>query len=184
MGTLKIAYLILGYTENLICTRKEETETHRLAKTHKTFPRADLFHARYFSSSPLQWLNWSFFENFCNLWWLNRHDVPMVQICTLHAIWFNLKGLINVFSVKVIKNNSRYRAEAEMIHSLVNEDCSWVRTCVFIPPGTTVREAKLVSVSKLPLSLCLLRVLEWGKCLLLVSYCGFQNCLIQSQWGF
>lgn len=45
----------------------------------------------------------------------------------------------------------------------MNEDCAQIRTYVFIPTGTTLGEAALVSVPKLPLCLCLLCVLRWGK---------------------
>lgn len=38
----------------------------------------------------------------------------MVWICTLHAIWLNLKGLMNVFSVQNIRSNSNYGVQAEM----------------------------------------------------------------------
>lgn len=68
----------------------------------------------YFSSPPLQWLKWSLFKSFCNLWWLHACDISVVQICTLHAIWLNLKGPINVFSVQTIRSNSNCGVEAEM----------------------------------------------------------------------
>lgn len=98
-GALKFALNILGYTENLICTWEEEWSRqhwNRFAERHTTCPHTGLFHAHYSSSSLLQWLHWSLSENFGNLWWSNKPDVSVVQICTFHAIWCNLKGQINV----------------------------------------------------------------------------------------
>lgn len=135
-GALKPAPNILGYTENLICTWKEEwTRQHWNTDLQRdtTSPHADLFHALYFSSSPLQRLHWSLSENFCKLWWPNKPDVSVVQICTFHAVWCNLKGPINIFCAEVTRSNTRYRAGAEMMHSLVDEDFRWARRCDFIP---------------------------------------------------
>lgn len=84
----------------------------------------------------------------------NKPDVSVVQICTFHAIWCNLKGPKNVFCAQVTRNNARHNARAEMMHSLVGEGFRWARRCGLIPTEVIPWGSYIgfcVSIAHLPL---------------------------------